>query len=252
MNEENVKNYSKNVMTLCGIIAIISIIIFICIAIFDSNKSDIATFGMVFGLLIITCVFGFIKFYKQFKNPKDYIPNIAKNQTSSYRGYLYNSEYNWDIAEANYCVQHNKEHNELNDEDEDKIWKYCCCEISFYMAWLLEKNFLTDFLIQELVGNDTIKLVKNRQKTPEILLIDGKLSDEDVKEEILPFLDYCLNDGFESIDNFYNKISEKNTKVFTDKYGELERKRFSYIFNWEDYDEFKKLLNKEYEYSLGE
>lgn len=244
MNEENIKNYSKNGMICCGIIAIISIIIFICIVIFDNNISDIAMFGGIFALVIITCVFGFMKFYKQFNNPNNYIPKTVNNNTNTYRGYLYNSEWNWDIAEANYRVQYNKKDTDLNEQDEEIIWKYCCSEIAFYLAWLVENDFLT----LDPIMNETIEKVKNRQTTPDALFesIDMKLSEEDVSDKILPFIDYCLNDGFESIDNFFNKVSQKYAKVYTDKYSERDRRRCSYTFKWDDYDEFKKLLNKEY------
>ena len=105
-----------------------------------------------------------------------------------------------------------------------------------------------DFLTLDPIMNETIEKVKNRQTTPDDLFesIDLKLSEEDVSEKILPFIDYCLNDGFESIDNFFNKVSQKYAKVYTDKYSERDRRRCSYTFKWDDYDEFKKLLNKEY------
>ncbi len=245
MNEANIKNYSKNGMICCGIIEIISIVIFICIAIFDHNISDIAMFGGIFGLLIITCIFGFMKFYKQFNNPQNYVSNIVNNKTITSRGYLYNSEWNWDIAEANYRIQYNKKDTDLDEQDEEVVWKYCCSEISFYLAWLVENDFLT---LDDPIMDETIKMVKNREKTPDVLFesIDMKLSEEDISDTILPFLDYCLNDGFESIDNFYDKVSQKNANAFTNKYNESERRRFSFIFEWDDYDEFKKLLDKEY------
>ena len=83
MNEEKVKKYSKDGMICCGIITIISI--------FDRNISDIAVFGVIFVLLIVTCVYGFVKFYKQFNNPNN---KKVNNNTNTYRGYLYNSEWN--------------------------------------------------------------------------------------------------------------------------------------------------------------
>ena len=124
------------------------------------------------------------------------------------------------------------------------IWKYCCTEIAFYLAWLVENEFLT----LDPVINETIEKVKKRQTMPDDLFecIDLKLSEEDVSDKILPFIDYCLNDGFESIDNFYNKVSQKYANVFTDKYGERDSRRCGFTFKWDDYDEFKKLLDKEY------
>lgn len=120
-------------MICCGIIAIISIAVFIFITIFDGNISNIAVLGVILVLLIITCVFGFMKFYKQFNNPN----NIkVTNNTNTYRGYLYNSEWNWDIAEANYRIQYNKKDTDLNEEDEKIIWEYCCTEIAFILLGL--------------------------------------------------------------------------------------------------------------------
>ena len=236
MNEEKVKKYSKDGMICCGIITIISIVGFIFITIFDRNISDIAVFGGLFVLLIITCVFGFVKFYKQFNNPNN---KKVNNNAKTYRGYLYNSEWNWDIAEANYRIQYNKKDTDLNEKDEEIIWKYCCTEIAFYLAWLVENEFLT----LDPVINETIEKVKKRQTMPDDLFecIDLKLSEEDVSDKILPFIDYCLNDGFESIDNFYNKVSQKYENVFADKYGVRDSRRCGFTFKWDDYDEFKKL-----------
>lgn len=241
MNEEKVKKYSKDGMICCGIITIISIVGFIFITIFDRNISDIAVFGVIFVLLIVTCVYGFVKFYKQFNNPNN---KKVNNNTNTYRGYLYNSEWNWDIAEANYRIQYNKKDTDINEKDEEIIWKYCCTEIAFYLAWLVENEFLT----LDLVINETIEKVKKRQTMPDDLFecIDLKLSEEDVSDKILPFIDYCLNDGFESIDNFYNKVSQKYANVFADKYGVRDSRRCGFTFKWDDCDEFKKILDKEY------
>ena len=162
MNEEKVKKYSKDGMICCGIITIISIVGFIFITIFDRNISDIAVFGGLFVLLIITCVFGFVKFYKQFNNPNN---KKVNNNAKTYRGYLYNSEWNWDIAEANYRIQYNKKDTDLNEKDEEIIWKYCCTEIAFYLAWLVENEFLT----LDPVINETIEKVKKRQTMPDDL-----------------------------------------------------------------------------------
>lgn len=68
--------------------------------------------------------------------------------------------------------------------------KYCCTEIAFYLAWLVENEFLN----LDPVMNETIEKVKNRQTMPD--------------------------DLFESIDNFYNIVSQKYANVFTDKYDE--------------------------------
>ena len=163
MNEEKVKKYSKDGMICCGIITIISIVGFICITIFDHNISDIAVFGGIFVLLIITCVFGFMKFYKQFNNPNN---KKVNNNTKTYRGYLYNSEWNWDIAEANYCIQYNKKDTDINEKDEKIIWKYCCTEIAFYLAWLVENDFFT----LDPVINETIEKVKKDKQCQMIYL----------------------------------------------------------------------------------
>ena len=41
-------------------------------------------------------------------------------------------------------------------------------------------------------------------------------------------------------------MSQKYANVFTDKYGERDSRRCGFTFKWDDYDEFKKLLDKEY------
>ncbi len=171
MNEEKVKKYSKDGMICCGIITIISIVGFIFITIFDRNISDIAVFGVIFVLLIVTCVYGFVKFYKQFNNPNN---KKVNNNAKTYRGYLYNSEWNWDIAEANYRIQYNKKDTDLNEKDEEIIWKYCCTEIAFYLAWLVENEFLT--FIQ---SNDQFQIDEtfnpHKGKVRELERVSGKI-----------------------------------------------------------------------------
>ena len=92
--------------------------------------------------------------------------------------------------ELGYCIQYNKKGTDLSEEDEKIIWKYCCTEIAFYLARLVENEFLN----LDPVMNETIEKVKNRQTMPD--------------------------DLFESIDNFYNIVSQKYANVFTDKYDE--------------------------------
>lgn len=252
MNENDIKANAKNAIIGLSFIIIICIIIFLCIAVFDKNISDVVLFGGVFGLVIITCGFGIGKFYKQLKNPQNFVPkantgNIFKNKTNNL---LYNAEYAWDVAEANYCAQYNKNRTELNEKDKEIIWKYCCSEVSFYIAWLVDNNFLTlDQIVSEDVNN-----VKNRKMRPDELFenIDMKLSEDDVSDEILPFIEYCINDGFESIDKFIFETSKKRANIYTNKYNENERIRFGFMFEWDDYDAFKEILDEEYKNFLNE
>ena len=42
------------------------------------------------------------------------------------------------------------------------------------------------------------------------------------------------------------KKSQKYANVFADKYGVRDSRRCGFTFKWDDYDEFKKILDKEY------
>lgn len=243
--EKDVMKYSKNGMVACCIIGIASIVIFIAIILLDKNISDIVLFGALLILLLVTCSFGFFKFYKQFKNPEKYISTMKDNNTINRQDLLlYNAEYSWDIAEGNYRMQYNKNNQELTDKDEKIIWKYCYSEIAFYMAYLLENNLLNvDSSI-----NETVIMVKNRQETPDILIesMDGKLLKEDIQEEAVAFIDYALNDGFEEIDSAFEDISRRNTIGLADNYSEQYGRCLSFTFQWEDYDKIKPIIDKSY------
>lgn len=243
--EKDVMKYSKNGMVACCIVGIASIGIFTAIVLLDKNISDIVLFGALLILLLVTCSFGFFKFYKQFKNPEKYISTTKDNNTINLQDFLlYNAEYSWDIAEKNYCMQYNKNNKELTDKDEQTIWKYCYSEIAFYMAYLVENNLLN---VDPSI-NETVIRVKNRQETPDILIesIDGKLLKEDIKEEAVDFIDYALTDGFEEIDNAFEDISRKNTIGLNDNYSEQYGRSLSFTFQWKDYDKIKPIIDKCY------
>lgn len=90
--------------------------------------------------------------------------------------------------------------------------------------------------------------VRSRQISPDVLFggMDMKLTEDDVTEEAWPFIDYCLGDGFESIDYFFERVSGSKADVLSDKYAEEESRRCNFVFDWDYYDEFKALLDKEY------
>ncbi|MFR0783326.1 MAG: hypothetical protein ACLSHP_10465 [Coprococcus sp.] len=54
----------------------------------------------------------------------------------------------------------------MNEKDEEIIWKYCCTEIAFYLAWLVENEFLT----LDPVINETIEKVKKDKQCQMIYL----------------------------------------------------------------------------------
>ena len=49
MDEDRIKKNALNAMITCSVIAVISVIAFIFIVIFDRDKSDIPLFGALFG-----------------------------------------------------------------------------------------------------------------------------------------------------------------------------------------------------------
>lgn len=241
MDKDLVKKNAISGMVTCGIFAVLSVVGFICIVIFDPDKSDIPLFGFVFGILLITCIFGMIKFIKQFKVPEKVMPHIAPANTS--RSSYYNAEWNWDVAEANYRVQHNLT-GELTEQDKDMIWKYCAAEISYFIAWLTDK----DLMYKDHMNEADLESIRRREMTPDDYLIgiDMKLTEDDVIEEAWPFFEYFISDGFESIDDFIEKVSRTKTDVLSDKFTEKENRHCNFVFDWAFYDEFKSLLDREY------
>ena len=250
MDRELVKKNAISAIIACSVFAAISIAGFICIVIFDTDRSDILLFGFVFGGLLATCIWGVIRSVKQYKNPEKASEQKSYVLPKSI-GY-HNAEWNWDVAEANYRTQHNVT-GELSEQDKDMIWKYCAAEISYYIAWLIDKDFMVKDPAIPAIEAD-LEQVRIRKISPDVFLsgIDMKLTEDDVTEEAWPFIDYCLGDGFESIDSFFERVSGSKVDVLSDKYAEKESRHCNFAFDWAFYDEFKALLDKEYiNYSGG-
>ena len=242
--EEFIKKNARSGIIACSIIAALSVIGFTCIVKFDSDKSDIPVFVLVLGILLATCIFGIIKFSKQYKEPWKVMPQ--QTSVNQVRTRLYNAEWNWDVAEANYRVQYNKS-GTLTDQDIAVIWKYCAAEISYILAWIIDRNFMNPDSVTEA----DIMAVRRREISPDEIMesIDMKLIEDDVSEEIWPFLEYYFDEESERVDDFLEKVSKSKTNILPDQYSERDNRHCNFAFDWGFYDEFKEIKDKEYKQS---
>lgn len=247
MDEDRIKKNALNAMITCSVIAVISVIAFIFIVIFDPDKSDIPLFGALFGMMLIASVLVIIKYSKEYKEPGKVLSQHKTNNKVSVG--FYNAEWNWDVAEANYRAQYNKT-GALTEQDHEVIWKYCAAEISYVLMWIIDRNFINVDPSTEAL----ITAIRRREKTPDEFMecIDMKLTEDDVSDKIWPFIEYYYSDGFESIDGFFERVSKSKTNILPDIFTEKENRHCNFAFDWKFYDEFKMLLDKEYKDYCGE
>lgn len=143
------------------------------------------------------------------------------------------SIYQWDSAAKEYCNQYNKTFKELTDKDQEIIWDYAGNHIAFFITWIIQNNFMSSLHADEI--ND-IEAVKNEKMSGTDFLMnncDGVLSREDLSDDILEFVDlyydaHYLKDYCECMEN------------------ELHRTVLRIGFSWEDYNDFRHVIDKAY------
>ena len=141
------------------------------------------------------------------------------------------ADWHWESAEELYRKTHNVT-GELTEKQEDEIWLFAANHIGLFLKWIIEQDFESDDSDKE----ECEKVKKGQMSGTEYLLenCDGKFWDSDIRDDILPFIEFyyesndyfndycecCLSDpdkpcyGVISDENDYLKLKEKIDEAY--------------------------------------
>lgn len=100
------------------------------------------------------------------------------------------ADWHWDSTEKLYRKTHNII-GELTEKQEDEIWLLAANHIGLFLRWIIECGMEGVDADEE----DCEKVRNGQMSGTEYLLrnCDGKLWDEDIREDILPFIEFYYN-----------------------------------------------------------
>lgn len=106
------------------------------------------------------------------------------------------ADWHWDSAEELYRKNRNIT-GDLTDEQEEIIWLFAGNHIGLFLRWIIEHGFEGEDVDEDECG----KVRSGQMSGTEYLLknCDGKFWDEDIREDILPFVEFYYNG-----DNYFN------------------------------------------------
>lgn len=163
--------------------------------------------------------------------------NAALHEDEFYEPLYKNDGEGNDFSRKLYCKQFEKHTGQLTEEDEEIIWQYTCDDFSYLMAWIIEKDFYQpceDEDEEEAIESRAYAAkIKAREALPSDCIRDngGYFMEDEVKETARKF-----------VKEYYNGKYLDEVKSFAkDKLG---AELYGFPFRWEDYDEFKPVIDK--------
>lgn len=140
-----------------------------------------------------------------------------------------------DKAMGAYCEMNEKEPSELTEEDYKELQYYAGNHIGFFLAWIIKHDFIGEVHKDE-YDKEAVEAVKNEKMSGVEFVIqycDGKFWDEDVSDEILPFVKkYYKNYMGDYIDWVLEELCDIPLE---------------FIGTWEDYHNFEHILDEAYQ-----
>lgn len=100
------------------------------------------------------------------------------------------ADWHWDSTEKLYRKNRNII-GELTEKQEDEIWHLAANHIGLFLRWIIERGMEGE----DADAEDCEKVRNGQMSGTEYLLrnCDGKFWDEDVREDILPFIEFYYN-----------------------------------------------------------
>ncbi len=188
--------------------------------------------GAVWEILFVKLVKKIVYWKKQ-----DAKYNAALHEDEFYEPLYKNDGEGNDFSRKLYCKQFEKHTSQLTEEDEEIIWQYTCDDFSYLMAWIIEKDFYQpceDEDEEEAIESRAYAAkIKAREALPSDFIRDngGYFMEDEVKETARKF-----------VKEYYNgKYLDEVRSFAKDKRG---AELYGFPFRWEDYDEFKPVIDK--------
>lgn len=146
------------------------------------------------------------------------------------------ADWQYGSAQQEYCEKTGKSPEELTEQDRDVIWEYAGNHIAFFITWLLRHDFLGEFHHEDDEKAD-IEAVMRQEKTGMDLFAaycDMKFTDEDVADEVLPFVLEYYEDQY--LKDYCSYMGDKSLSV---------------RFSWDDYLGFEPVIDRAYRDFVG-
>ena len=139
------------------------------------------------------------------------------------------SEWQFDDARKEYLRSSGKK--DLTMEDEEIIMKNADAHIAYFLAWIIEKGFIGEIHRDEA---DEVLSVKKHKMQADVFLeryCDHRLTNDDYKPELQPFMDAYYNTWLWRYDNVNMKYHIRT---------------YSRPFSWRDYRVYKRIIQVDY------
>lgn len=269
-NEEKIKikRKGKTGIIVCTIILIVSAIIcvfFLLISIAINEVGSTMPIIITFGILIFTCIYCIYCGKQMIKNPSKFLINTPGSNLHNNRNVLVyedttiyrNNGETYGIAQELYCKNLSKKIDELEEDDEEKIWDYAFDDWSYLLAWIIENGhfqYSEEEYGEEDKNNfmEVVSKIKNRIYIPTdfLLMTEGYMYEEEISEEVRDFIEEYLNGSKYNKGHYYlkegNTIGAYYVELENFAKEELNSKMYGFSFLWEEYDKFKGYINTAY------
>ncbi|WP_339285471.1 hypothetical protein [Oceanobacillus sp. FSL K6-3682] len=149
--------------------------------------------------------------------------------------YIDRIDYHHEPAYEQYMHKFQKDEEELTEEDTDAIEYYAGNHIGFFLTWIIQNHFEGELLKE--IANDDLKAVRDETMSGiefSIKNCDGKFTDEDISEEIFPFVDAYYESYYLVTYGFWVE-------------DDLKESLFGFISTWENYHDYKHYLDDAYQ-----
>lgn len=143
-------------------------------------------------------------------------------------------DYYYEKALAAYCRQEKKDPDALSDEEQDEIALRAANHIGFFLTWIIRRDFVGELHRERPQRLEDVRTGKLSGADFFLAECDGKLWDEDVCPEILPFVETYYRGG-QYWKDYVNWVL-----------NDLCDLPLEFAGSWEDYLRFEPLLDRAY------
>lgn len=165
------------------------------------------------------------------------------------------AKYSWDSAALEYCRINNRNIAELTEEECDEIYDYAGMDVTYLIIWLAKNDFLSDIAYANGLA-DQIKEMTQENADPSNLFacFDYVLSQDDMSEEILPFISsyYYLHEYPFRQSGCYEYGHGSYLNHYYETIRNPEHRLYCIDFSWETYRKLEKKIDESYKYYLRE